>query len=394
MKYKMSKNQWLIITLLFVALFFFSSASLQFVNQKHHVKQSNQSSELVAQLAIPYLIENEHLALQAELNRMLRIEGMLSVSVVSDTFDAIAKAQHIASINADTQYFSRPIRVSLNSNADQIIGYAQVAMQPPEQSNRYLSALIVALVMTLVIQLIFKLQGSQSERDNRRIITELKTQLALWRPDVLNTKSLTGGRLNNHDQMYHNKCSVLIHYYQLYEWQQRIQPHIANQVLQTFEHYFHKQLSIYGGIAIGNLVNGSQMVLFEGSQASQRCFAFSSGLVYVLAPSINDLPLPLSAMLLPDQARLSSESLLNLPEYQQLFSEQCKQLEQLQNQSESNHLVVDVNHQHHFQRHASFSDTPINDLVLITPSDSTLKLWKRQLGSTAKSVPSNCKAGI
>ena len=361
---------WHTTLLLFVLIASFNIAGFHFVQKPIYEQKAIQTTELVAQLSLPYLLNKDHLALQAELNRILRIKAMQSVSVVDGNFNAIAKAQHIELINADTQYISRPI--SVNSTK---IGYAQVALGSDMGINSYLIAIALALLITLLVEVFMVFRRSHKGLVNAKELEKLKSQLDEWVPTaVIESEKSEGGKVKS------DSCYVLIHFYQLIQWQQRIQPQVAQTVFYQFEVLLHKQLNIYGGTSVGNLMDGSQIIRFEGNQAQQRCFSFSSGLVYVLASSLHKLPLPLSALLLPEPPNdLSNQSLLSLPKYQQMFESYCQQLDTLHQYSDSNHLIIESKHQSLFEQHASFSDTPISNLSLITPFNATLSLWKRQL---------------
>ena len=367
----MLKKQWLTVAVLLTILFILSSLLLYQANQQYRDRQGLQSAELVAQIGLGFLIDKNYLALQAQLNQLLHIEGLLSVSISSADFEILAKAQHVKWIGPDTRYYSRPI--ILDGNNQQTLGYAQVAWRDDFKLKLYPMATIVALLLMLLIFGVGWLIGYWKTESMRGDLEQIEQQLSQWVPAEIDKKQ------SNSQQ----SCYVVFYLDELETWKRRLQPQKANQVLTEFERRFNQQLEIYAGRLVGNLQNGLQLVAFEGHHALQRCFVFSSGVIHVLAERLHDLSLPLSALLLIDVPQSTShQSLFQLPTYKNLLNDKYQQLQQLQKQSHSNHLIVVKEHQHLFEASGSFNETPLDDLMVATPNDSTLQLWRRQLNST------------
>ncbi len=366
----MLKKHWWAIFILWLILFGVSSLLLSKLNHKYRDKQGLQSSELASQVALGYLIDENYLALQSQLNQLLYIEGLLSISITSADFEVLAKAQHADLIGPNVRYYSRPIR--LDADNQQIIGYVQVAWSNEFNHILYVVAWIISLFLTILIVCCGWLISHWHSVLLYREIERLQQQLNQWAP------ADTKGVEINSVQI----CYIVFYFEALHHWQQSFQPQIANSVLNQFENDFNQQLDLYGGKVVGNLHNSLQIVVFDCQESLSCGFAFASGVIHVLSQWYEDMNLPLSAMVLTDVgAPLSQRSLLQLPLYKKSLVNHYRQLQQLQQQSLSNHLIVAKSEQHLFESSAVFSETPIDDWILATPNDLILQLWRRQLSS-------------
>lgn len=395
----------LILLLSVAALFGFN-----YFQDMFQVLHGEQTLEMLSRIATPLLLSNDLLGLQAELDSLLKINGLVSVTLFSVDNELLVQASKGNLVEAT--YFRLPIY-----DVDKaLLGYAQIAWQPIAPPLLLLLFMLVLLLIgwgllfwlhywqqawvrssinQIAVQ-IQKLTGGVATEGSNSLPEQLITiesglqELGGYFPKIDSSQKATKPSLVDSERIL-----VLIDLSHLSQWSNSLQPKLVEAALERFERALAAQLPLYQGKLLGATTE-LLVAVFEadnGYRNVHNAFMFAAGVSYELAKQISKIPLPLMSAVLSVPREASGEGVLFFNHYSQVIeavSRQFQEVHEAMKQSPQFNcclLSSRFSDEYSLKDIARFEGIASAGFIRATPSSSILSLWRNQLQKIIESTP-------